>query len=57
MAWKGTYDNHSYWDFISLADPYRDCAIINNAGWSWFDRYEGELMQILSTVTFTMQEE
>ncbi len=53
-AWKGTYDNHPYWDFISLGDEYRGCAIINNAGTTWFNDYRDVLEEILSTVVFTM---
>lgn len=55
-AWRGTYDDHSYWDFISLKEPYRGCAIINNAGGSWFEKYRDEISRILATVTFHMTE-
>ena len=53
-AWKGTYDNHAYWDFISLGDEYRGCAIINNAGTTWYNDYKDVLEEIISTVVFTM---
>lgn len=56
-AYKGTYDNHAYWDFISLTDPYRDCVILNGAGQSWFGKYQDELSRILATVEFTMHDE
>ncbi len=51
-AYVGTYDNHPYWDFISLESPYEGCVIINGAGESWFEKYEDVLSRILATVEF-----
>ena len=56
-AHVGTYDNHPYWDFISLDSPYDGCVILNGAGHSWFEKYKDELSQILATVEFTMCDE
>ncbi|MBR6152550.1 MAG: protease complex subunit PrcB family protein [Lachnospiraceae bacterium] len=51
-AYVGTYDNHPYWDFISLESPYEGCVIINGAGGTWFEKYKDELSEILATVEF-----
>ena len=53
-AHKGIYDGHPYWDFIALSDEYQGCAIINNAGKTWFEKYQKELGEILATVEFTL---
>lgn len=53
-ARQGFYDGKTLWDFILLKDP-RDCAIINSAQ-LWYDAYEGQIDQILSTVDFFYQE-
>lgn len=55
-AHKGTFDGHPYWDFIALSDEYRDCAIINTAGETWFDKYREELEEILATVEFALSD-
>jgi hypothetical protein len=51
-AWKGTYYNNAYWDFINLKDEYRDCVITNNAGDTWYADFEGVVDEILKTVEF-----
>ena len=51
-AWKGTYYNNTYWNFINLKDEYRDCVIINNAGDTWYADFEGVVDEILKTVEF-----
>ena len=55
-ATKGTYDGHSYWDFIALSEEYRGCAIVNCAGSTWFAKYEKELEEILATVEYTLSD-
>ena len=55
-AHKGTYDDHPYWDFITLSDDYSGCAIVNLAGTTWFDKYQKELEEILATVEFTLSD-
>lgn len=49
-AWKGTYDNHKVWDFISLIGAPGDYVIMNEGAGQWWDGYGGEAMQILSTL-------
>ena len=51
-AWKGTYYNNTYWNFINLKDEYRDCVIINNAGDTWYADFEGVVDEILKTLEF-----
>ena len=55
-AEKGIYDGHPYWDFIAFSDDYIGCAIWNNAGETWFSKYEKELEEILATVEFQLSE-
>ena len=49
-ARQGFYDGNPMWSFIVLTDP-DDCVIINNAE-NWYEEYEEEINQILSTVEF-----
>lgn len=51
----GTYDDHPYWDYIALMDPYQGCVILNQA--EWYEQYQDEINDILSTVAFTIQEQ
>ena len=53
-AWQGFYDGQSLWSHIILKDP-KDCVIINNAE-NWYEEYEEEINQILSTVEFVYYE-
>lgn len=55
-AEKGIYDGHPYWDFIALSNDYRGCVIMNNAGETWFRKYEKELEEILATVEFQLSD-
>lgn len=48
----GIYDNHSYWDFMVFTDSQEGYVILNSAGSSWWDMYEDQVEQILSTVSF-----
>ena len=54
-AWQGFYDGNALWSFICLKDP-KDCVIINSAE-NWYEEYEEEINQILSTVEFVFYEE
>ena len=49
-AWKGTYDNRKYWDFISFRDTPGSYVIMNEGADRWLGDYETELMQILDTI-------
>ena len=53
-AWQGFYDGNTLWSHIILKDP-KDCVIINNAE-NWYEEYEEEINQILSTVEFVYYE-
>ena len=53
-AWQGFYDGQSLWSHIILKDP-KDCVIINDAE-NWYEEYEEEINQILSTVEFVYYE-
>ncbi|MBR0205916.1 MAG: hypothetical protein IJQ45_04125 [Clostridia bacterium] len=54
-AWQGFYDGQSLWSFIALKDP-KDCVIVNSAD-NWYEEYEEEINQILSTVEFVYYED
>ena len=49
-AWKGTYDNHKVWDFISLIGTPGYYVIENEGAGKWWDEYGDEAMQILNTL-------
>ena len=49
-AWKGTYDGHKVWDFISLIGTPGSYVIENEGAGQWWDEYGDEVMQILNTM-------
>lgn len=49
-AWKGTYDRHKVWDFISLIGTPGKYVIENEGAGQWWDEYGGEAMGILNTL-------
>lgn len=49
-AWKGTYDNHKVWSYISLLGTPGRYVIENEGAGQWWDEYGGEAMQILNTL-------
>ncbi len=53
-AWQGFYGGQSLWSHIILKD-LKDCVIINSAE-NWYEEYEEEIKQILSTVEFVYYE-
>ncbi|MBQ6426349.1 MAG: hypothetical protein IJJ92_06110 [Clostridia bacterium] len=54
-ARQGFYDGNALWSFIALEDP-KDCVIMNSAE-NWYEEYEEEINQILSTVEFVYYED
>jgi len=50
---QGTFDNHSYWSFMTLHADRGEFVIFNNAYESWWFDYENEVMRILETASFT----
>lgn len=51
-AWKGTYDDHGYWDFISFKEPMRDVVAMTSSVEEWWEGNEDTVMEILDTLTF-----
>ncbi len=51
-----TCEGASYWNYIELNEPYLGCVIQNTASESWYEMYESELKEILSTVEYTIVE-
>ena len=49
-AWKGTYDNKAYWDYISLRNTPGSYVIMNEGADKWLGGYETKLMQIFDTI-------
>lgn len=49
-----TCEGASYWNYIELAEQYLGCVIQNTASESWYEKYENEVKEILSTVEFTI---
>lgn len=49
-AWKGTYDNHKVWDFISLIGTPGHYVMENEGASRWWDEYGDEAMGILNTL-------
>lgn len=51
-AWKGTYDGHAYWEFISFKEPMRDVVAMTSSVEEWWEENEDTVMEILDTLTF-----
>ncbi len=51
-AWKGTYDGHACWDFISFKEPMRDVVAMTSSVEGWWEENEDTVMEILDTLTF-----
>ena len=51
-AWKGTYDGHTYWDFIGFKEPMRDVVAQTCSVEGWWEGNEEAVMEILETFTF-----
>lgn len=48
----GTYDNHSYWDFIAFKDDYSGVVALTYSVENWQERYFEQAFEILNTLTF-----
>ena len=55
-AWKGTYDGHTYWDFIGFKEPMRDVVAQTCSVEGWWEGNEDAVMEILETFTFDPDE-
>ena len=51
-ATKGIYDGHAYWDYIAFSGKYKNYAVTNSAGDSWWRAYQGQVEEILSSLSF-----
>lgn len=51
-AWKGTYDGHTYWDFIGFKEPMRDVVAQTCSVEGWWEGNEEAVTEILETFTF-----
>lgn len=52
LANIGTYDNHTYWDFISFQNSYSGIVALTYNVESWWDSYSGQVMDILNTLSY-----
>jgi len=48
----GTYDNHSYWDFIAFKDDYSGVVALTYSVENWQESYFEQAFEILNTLTF-----
>lgn len=48
----GTYDNHSYWDFISFREDYSGIVALTYSVDDWWETYSDQVMDILDTLSF-----
>lgn len=51
-VWKGTYDGHEYWDFISFKEPMRGVVAMTSSVEEWWEGNEAAVMEILDTLVF-----
>lgn len=49
-AWQGTYDNHSYWDFIHFTDEYEHYVVMTECEDEWWQKYKDQVTKILNTI-------
>lgn len=48
----GTYDNHTYWDFIAFEDDYKGVVALTYSVEDWWDAYSDQALEILDTLSF-----
>ncbi len=48
-AWKGTYDNRTVWDFISIRDLAGSYVFIAEGVDDWWDSYSQQAMEIINS--------
>lgn len=48
----GTYDNHAYWDYVSLGGEYEGIVALTYQVESWWSEYGEHTLEILDTLTF-----
>lgn len=51
----GTYDNHTYWDFIAFRDAYDGLVAFTSSVEDWWSAYEQQVWDILDSVSFDVQ--
>ncbi len=54
-AFKGVYDGHGYWDFISFQENFRGMVALTSCVEGWWSEYGEEATEILETVSFDPQ--
>ncbi|MDE6661873.1 MAG: hypothetical protein K2K46_00890 [Lachnospiraceae bacterium] len=48
----GTYDNHSYWDFIAFGEEYEGIVALTYSVDDWWSEYGSPVLDILETLSF-----
>lgn len=48
----GTYDNHSYWDFIAFGGEYGGIVALTYSVDDWWSEYGSQVLDILETLSF-----
>lgn len=48
----GTYDNNTYWDFISFEENYKGIVALTYDVEGWWETYSGQVLDILDTLSF-----
>lgn len=48
----GTYDNHSYWDFIAFGEEYGGIVALTYSVDDWWNDYGSQVLDILETLSF-----
>lgn len=52
-AWMGTYDSHTYWDFIHFKDEYEHYVVTTECEDDWWQKHKDLVMEILNTIEIT----
>ena len=48
----GTYDNHTYWDFIAFEEDYAGIVALTYNVEGWWEEYSEQAMDILGTLSY-----
>lgn len=52
----GTYDNHSYWDYVSFGEEYEGIIALTYRVEDWWSEYGEQALEILDSLSFARDE-
>lgn len=51
----GTYDNHTYWDYVSFGEEYEGIVALTYLVEDWWSEYKEQVLEILDTLSFARE--